>query len=252
MKKIIIWVLLALCLVGLIAGASVVYNNYMEENGAGGVAGVGGLFEQGERPEESSLSESKNDANEIETETEINSEDASETDSGAQVETESESNAKAETEGEVGSESETEEEAYYPAPDFTVYTADGEAVKLSDFAGKSVVINFWALDCPYCINEMPEFQKAYEKYGDEVVFMMVCHLGFANSTVSREQAFIDSSGYTFPVYYDVDGEAVADYWIRGIPNTYFVKSDGGLYEYYIPGATDYTTLEECILGAMGK
>jgi peroxiredoxin len=234
----------------------------MEENGGGTVAGVGGLFGSDARPdtdlsetvadeEDSEESEPDNDNGE-----ESSTQNSTDTSEVTKEETEEETENKGGPDSEESSESESvteeEPEPYYPAPDFVVYTADGDAVNLSDFKGKPVVINFWAKDCPYCVSEMPDFQKAYEKYGDEVVFMMICHLGFSNSTVAREQAFIDSKGYTFPVYYDVDGEAVTQYGIRGIPNTYFVKSNGGLYEYYIPGAANYTTLEECILGAMGK
>lgn len=288
MKKIIIWIALALVLAGLIGGATVVYNNYMEENDTGGAASIGGFFEQGTRPkddgdisaedddgasdfngEQTGDAESSRDESETGNDTSHDSETASGVESESTVESESnsesestvesESNVESDVTEEDSSETEAEtedkgedEDVYYPAPDFTVYTADGKAVKLSDFRGKTVVINFWAKDCTYCVREMPAFQEAYEKYGDDVVFMMISCPDFFGSSVAKEQAYINNSGYTFPVYYDTSREAVTKYGIKGIPNTYFVESDGGIYQYYIPGATNYSTLEECIVGAMGK
>ena len=74
---------------------------------------------------------------------------------------------------------ESETESPYLAPDFTVYDSEGNKVKLSDFRGKPIVLNFWARDCIYCTREMPDFQEAYEKYGDRVVFLMVCFTSFS-------------------------------------------------------------------------
>ena len=59
-----------------------------------------------------------------------------------------------------------------PAPDFTVIDADGREVKLSDFRGRGVVLNFWASWCGPCKSEMPHFQEAYEAYGEELHFLI--------------------------------------------------------------------------------
>jgi thiol-disulfide isomerase/thioredoxin len=55
------------------------------------------------------------------------------------------------------------------APDFTLTDLQGEALKLSDFRGLSVLINFWASTCPYCREEMPMLQRLSEKYPELVV-----------------------------------------------------------------------------------
>ena len=63
-------------------------------------------------------------------------------------------------------ETETESQRTEPsANDFTVYDANGNAVKLSDFIGKPIVLNFWASWCPPCKSEMPHLQQLYEDYG---------------------------------------------------------------------------------------
>ena len=140
---------------------------------------------------------------------------------------------------------ESETESPYLAPDFTVYDSEGNKVKLSDFRGKPIVLNFWARDCIYCTREMPDFQEAYEKYGDRVVFLMVCFTSFSGRGVEYEREYIDDNGYTFPVYYDTENSAVSRYGINSIPQTFFINSDFDLYT-YIPGMASATALETCI------
>ena len=69
-----------------------------------------------------------------------------------------------------------------PAPDFTVYDADGGEVTLASLmeAGKPAVLNFWASTCPPCRSEMPDFEAAFQKYGSEVQFIMVDAVGSMN------------------------------------------------------------------------
>ena len=111
------------------------------------------------------------------------------------------------------------------APDFTVYDANGKAVKLSDYIGKPVVLNFWASWCGPCQSEMPDFQKTYEELGGEVQFLMVNATG-GRETVDSAKAFIEKAGYTFPVFYDTNEEACIAYGISSLPTTYFIDAEG--------------------------
>lgn len=131
------------------------------------------------------------------------------------------------------------------APDFTVVDIDGNEVKLSDMRGKPVIVNFWASWCGPCKSEMPDFEEAYKKYGDEICFMMVNMTDGSSETVSTASKFIASKGYSFPVYYDTKTEAAIAYGVYSIPATYFIDSEGrGIA--YAAGAIDSTALQKGI------
>ena len=127
------------------------------------------------------------------------------------------------------------------APDFTVYDLNGNPVKLSDYRGKPVVLNFWSSRCGPCQMEMPEFNAAYERLGGEVTFLMV-HEGAA---VDDGKAKVQDGGYTFPVVFDVDGYAGGIYGVTAYPTTFFISADGNLQAYYM-GAMDAALLQQGI------
>lgn len=113
------------------------------------------------------------------------------------------------------------------APDFTVYDADGKAVKLSDYFGKPIVLNFWASWCGPCQMEMPDFQEKYLELGDEIQFLMVNATG-GRETVESAKSFLAGTEYTFPVLFDVDADASAAYSVYYLPTTYFIDAQGHL------------------------
>ncbi|MCI8468748.1 MAG: redoxin domain-containing protein [Eggerthellaceae bacterium] len=114
------------------------------------------------------------------------------------------------------------------APDFTAVDAEGREVTLADFRGKPVVLNFWASWCGPCQSEMPEFQSAYQEYGDEVTFLMVNMTGMGGETQQSAASFIESMHYSFPVYYDKNSSAARAYGVSSIPQTYFIDADGAV------------------------
>ena len=140
--------------------------------------------------------------------------------------------------------SENTEKQLSPAPDFAVSDAEGREVKLSDYIGKPVVVNFWASWCGPCKSEMPEFEEAYRQYGDKIQFMMV-NLTYGSETESSARSYIASAGFSFPVFFDLKGDASEAYGISAIPATYFINSDGELEARAI-GAMDAETLKKGI------
>ena len=104
--------------------------------------------------------------------------------------------------------------------------ADGNAVKLSDFVGKPVVINFWATWCGYCTDELPLFDNLYKRYGRDVQFMMVNLTDGQRETVSKASQFVENNDYDFPVYFDTENNVGISYNVSAIPVTVFVDENG--------------------------
>ena len=112
------------------------------------------------------------------------------------------------------------------APDFTVLDANGKEVKLSDFRGNPVVVNFWATWCGYCVKEMPAFEEVYQQMGSDIHFLMINVTDGVQETVDKASAFIADSGYTFPVYYDTQYSATLTYGAYSLPMTFFFDAEG--------------------------
>ena len=112
------------------------------------------------------------------------------------------------------------------APDFTVYDAEGNEVHLSDFAGKPIVLNFWASWCGPCKMEMPDFNEKYLELGEEIQFLMINMTDGSRETVEIASSFIQESGYSFPVFYDTGMDAANIYGAYSLPMTFFIDADG--------------------------
>ena len=131
------------------------------------------------------------------------------------------------------------------AVDFTVFDAEGQEVKLSDFFGKPVVVNFWATWCGYCKQEMPDFQEVYEKYKDQVHFLMIQSTDGSRETKEMGEAYIQEEGYSFPVYYDENREAVYVYSVYSLPTTILLDAEGRVAAYN-PGLVEKEPLTAAI------
>ena len=238
MKKILLTVLTAVILTAVIIGSSVLYKELTAEfEGNNLVTDQSAINSQlgGQKP--------TNDANTNDANVSSPSEDVS----GDNTENTPPSENESLNENENGDgneappsdndsqnsspETEKEEEKTDPpknlAPDFTVLDENGNEVKLSDFRGKPVVLNFWATWCYYCKVEMPDFNEAFKKYPD-VHFLMVNATSTSGETESKAKSFKSDNGYAFNIYFDKTGEATDTYNITGYPTTYFISAEGEL------------------------
>jgi len=122
-----------------------------------------------------------------------------------------------------------------PAPDFTLRSLEGGNLRLEEYRGQVVLINFWASWCGPCRQEMPILDQLHQRYEDT---------GFAVLGVNVEgedrpaRKIVDESRVTFPVLID-EGQKVSElYGLEAMPSTYVVDRDGNVryvHRGYKPG-----------------
>lgn len=110
------------------------------------------------------------------------------------------------------------------APDFSLQTTDRKTVQLSQLRGKAVIVNFWATWCPPCRAEIPDMQKFYERYHQQVEIVAVNVM--VRDSEEKVSQFIKDYHLTFPVVLDVDGHVMKQYDIQPIPTSFIIDRQG--------------------------
>ena len=110
--------------------------------------------------------------------------------------------------------------------DFTLTSITGEKKSLSDYRGKTVLLNFWATWCPPCRSEMPSMEDLYKKMDKNSFEILAVNIQEDKKTV---EDFINRNRYTFPVLLDEKGEAASIYQIRSIPTTFLLDKNGFIF-----------------------
>ncbi len=126
----------------------------------------------------------------------------------------------------------TQTTKYKKATDFEIFDIEKNSVKLSNYIGKPNVINAWTSWCNPCRTELPDFQKAYEKYSGDVEFLMINLTDGISETYEGTLQFLKDNNYTFPVYFDLLGKATTTYEIYSIPRTLFINESGEIVKEY--------------------
>lgn len=132
-------------------------------------------------------------------------------------------------------------------PDFELSTLDGKKLRLSDFHGKKVLLNFWASWCDPCKEEMPDLQSFYDEkaknYNVEIVAVNLTHLEKGGNYKEKIETFIEKYGLTFPVPLDEKGNVQKQYRVFAIPTSYIIGSNGVIQDKVI-GPMDKKMLEQ--------
>ncbi|WP_128895562.1 thiol-disulfide oxidoreductase ResA [Longirhabdus pacifica] len=114
------------------------------------------------------------------------------------------------------------------APDFELQTTNGETVKLSDYRGKGVFLNFWSTYCEGCEIEMPYMDSQYQFFKDKGVEVLAVDVGEPALTVKK---FAEKYNLTFPVLLDEKQEVTKRYGVLPIPATFIIDKDGVVLDY---------------------
>lgn len=109
------------------------------------------------------------------------------------------------------------------APDFFSCNQQGGLVKLSDYAGQHVFLNFWASWCEPCRYEMPSMQKVHEQYGGRLTMLA---LDVLDDEASARHFFEKEYAFTYTFLFDKYNDGARTYYIISVPQTFLISPDG--------------------------
>lgn len=126
------------------------------------------------------------------------------------------------------------------APEFALASLDGETVKLSDYQGRVVIVDFWATWCPPCREEIPHFVELQQRFGDRGLTVIGVSVDQGGPQVVR--SFAQEQEINYPLVM-ADARVAGDYGgIRGIPTTFIIDRQGRIVKKYV-GYQDMSVFE---------
>lgn len=131
-----------------------------------------------------------------------------------------------------------------PAPDFELKTLDGEKVRLADYRGKQVLLNFWASWCGPCRRELPTVSKLYDEYKDKGLVV----LGVNDEGKGPARQYVKEAGLSFPTLDDSGLKAHRLYRVRSIPTVFLIDGQGKVVRFF-RGAKDEKQLRAALKSA---
>lgn len=109
------------------------------------------------------------------------------------------------------------------APDLVLpRLGGGDEVRISDYRGQPLVVNFWGSWCEPCVDEMPDLQRVHESLGDQVAFLGVN----VNDAEEAAVRMVARTGVTYDLARDVDGELGQALEVTTFPTTFLIDADG--------------------------
>lgn len=129
----------------------------------------------------------------------------------------------------LGSSGEGAPKVGEPAPGFQLLDLEGEMIRLEDFRGRPVLINFWATWCVPCRKETPDLVALQAEWGDTAQILGVNY--YESADVAR--GFVDEFSINYPTPLDSYGEVTGSYKLRGLPETFFLDEQGIIRDHRI-------------------
>jgi thiol-disulfide isomerase/thioredoxin len=142
-----------------------------------------------------------------------------------------------------------------PAPTFSVTTFgtelispyDNQKINLADLKGQVVVVNFWAINCPSCVEEAPLLERLWQEYGEQGVLFLGIN---TRDNESDAVLYLSDHGLTFPNALDKGSRIEKKYGITGTPETFIIDKDGNIVRHFV-GSVDQRTFRDEIERALG-
>lgn len=131
-----------------------------------------------------------------------------------------------------------------PAPEFTLLDVDGAEVKLSDFKGKVVLLDFWATWCGPCVQAMPQLQSLFENYKGKNVVILGINSWERDQDVVKP--FLEEKNITYRILVDPDNEVIAKYGVTGIPTFFIIDKKGFIRHSHIGLPSDESIIQKNI------
>ncbi len=124
--------------------------------------------------------------------------------------------------------------------DFILPDFEGETHNLSDYKGQIIILNFWAIGCPPCINELPDFNEVAKK--DGVVLVTVAQKGVLGNEKEESYAFIKE--FDTVALWDEELETMSIYPSQYYPHTYIIDRSGIVR--FVINSASYELLDELV------
>jgi thiol-disulfide isomerase/thioredoxin len=135
------------------------------------------------------------------------------------------------------------------APDIVLKDINERTIRLSDYQGKVVLLNFWASWCPPCKSEMPELDKTAQELANrsDAVLLTVNLTDGVRETADKAKKYINDNHFSMNVLLDTEGKAANDYGISSIPATFIIDKEGRVYHSIVGPTT-----KDALMGYINK